>query len=87
MLKQIPIWFKNLTPGKQFGVSFSANWIIWFLSSLLADKVFDLQQSLGSHIFSATFMACFAAIFFNWNNTKALFKRIMGNHSTKSTDN
>ena len=67
---------KNLSPKKQLCFCFVLNWVIWFLGSLLTDKVFYAENhSLSHHIFNATCMALFMTILFGWKQIKALFSR------------
>jgi len=79
---KLNVWYKNLKPLKQLGISFLANWIIWFIASLTKDKMFfDEKHSLIYHIFDAIWMAFFMTILFNWKKAQLLFKSNNGHNA------
>lgn len=75
MFRQFDMWYRNLTPLKQLIISFVSNWIFWFISGLIRDKVFfEEERSLIYHIFGATWMALFMTSLFNYRKIKSIFK-------------
>ena len=72
---RLNIWYRSLTPIKQLTISFLTNWIIWFMASLIGDRVFlNEKHSLTYHIFHAAWFASLMTIAFNWKKIKSLFK-------------
>ena len=75
MFRRLNAWYRSLTPVKQFGISFLANWVIWFIVSLVEDMVFyEERHSLLYHVSDAIWMALFMTVFYNWKVTRLAFK-------------
>lgn len=83
MLLKLKTWYRALTPLSQLSIILLANWIIWFISSLLEDKIFyEGRHSLTHHILNAVCMSLFMTLLFAWNKVKKLFKSKGSNHAT-----
>ena len=72
---RLNIWYRSLTPIKQLTILFLTNWIIWFMASLIGNRVFfDEKHPLIYHIFHAAWFAFIMTIAFDWKKIKSLFK-------------
>ena len=77
MIKRIKEWYKSLSSNQRLAIHFCIQWLYWFLVWIVMEKVWpdDEPKTIGSILFTATWMAVWMTTLFEWKKVKALFTR------------